>query len=958
MNRKGLVRLPIATFGWKAEKVVSSRTVEICIESLPLAKSLMKLFAENGIPRDQLSGFVDDANKRHYLAVFHRLIAAIAMSVSGAKSSKDLKVSDFLAILTSFSVPELRSFKRLDLWGTTYDRPGKFLREMARVLGHLFESQELRQFYRADRRDSVFKNGTGSIPINLFAMPPEHLKGWRNLYDDWRRSVPPRSKAPHPAMGRLLMYLNSEFSCEEVIDPAVFLSTKRDNSFIDFILRSRKTNKQKEFSGSARTEFSDIKRFSEYVAEVSGLIDAGKRIYPLVSDQELKNYTVGLSKSGQINDSGEASSNPLPPVLYAIWQEILLEGENGWPGRHEMCHFFLEGAERYCPVLPTLFLFPFEIPQRFIQLLTMDTGEGDIARFDGRKMRWEKANWSSNAGYWKRTLRSKEPRGYARRTRNPNITGFYFNTNKTGRPFVVPWQNETAHNMLARVCEWVERWVPLSQPIKAAVYRDELKHYDKNYLNRFPDIFPVFRLPPKNSQKGGLPVNKHVFRQFWLDGMLETQNRYNARVSPELALYFVTVNKQGKPILCDYMPHGMRVAGITLMLEAGVPISVVSRLLVGHATVLMTSRYNKNDPAYYSDMMTDFRAKHGSGTQDIGIESLKRMSFEQARRRTVGGSEDAVQAAYRADKNLWVERDLGICPWMGQRCHDGGECIRRDIRNGVDRSVYESVETGNCILCRHLMTDPSYIEAFYDHGELQMRRNLVLARRYIELEAKLHQLEQPSHLDLASADSVNRDQQIRSLNANLNDIVGAQTAISKSIAYGQRYIEQLRVLERGDYTEGDGTSGGRKLVHPENALDQWTEGALPDQWVPISDFEHLTRIVRTAELYTGMFDAEAEASFKHAVDNLMVEAGYSPISLNARTPEEKKADYVRTANAIMSKIDRQQLIALEDGTVTPASLGFAEIFNALELMPLPTLSQPALISGPRSASKGQSGVRS
>ncbi|WP_156387088.1 MULTISPECIES: hypothetical protein [unclassified Rhizobium] len=209
------------------------------------------------------------------------------------------------------------------------------------------------------------------------------------------------------------------------------------------------------------------------------------------------------------------------------------------------------------------------------------------------------------------------------------------------------------------------------------------------------------------------------------------------------------------------------------------------------------------------------------------------------------------------------------------------------------------------------------------------RRLVVLIRRYNETSNKLFNLEKrcaEEQLTFEAERKING--QRRQLEVDLNDNVQAQTVICETIASGQRYIEQLRLLERFDDPAEVST---RKIIHPDNSLVEWSATTTRDEWVFMSDFEHLTRIVHKSEFFTSIYDPEAEASFKLLVDRMIMEAGYRPISLNRRTEAEKKEDYLRASKLILNSISRQQLISLQDGMCTPNDLGFSKVLKSMKL---------------------------
>ncbi|WP_245355304.1 VPA1269 family protein [Rhizobium leguminosarum] len=241
--------------------------------------------------------------------------------------------------------------------------------------------------------------------------------------------------------------------------------------------------------------------------------------------------------------------------MYAILREILEEGERGWPGSQPFCNVFI-GTERvYCPIFVALFLIPFELPERFAQLRRLDSGEGDEQRFDGEKLSWE-ANDGPHAGYWKTHGVKNHQRGYAKKTSNQKITGFQINTNKTGKPWLIPWQNPRMHKVFWQVRRWVEKYVPIKGPLEPKAYLDAVEP-DLGYEERYPHIFPLFRLPPTSTNQGGGPPTVNEVNRFWLALMLEVQTRWNQQCLPEEAETFVIMGKNGQPEKSLYNPHGM-----------------------------------------------------------------------------------------------------------------------------------------------------------------------------------------------------------------------------------------------------------------------------------------------------------------------------------------------------------------------------------------------------------------
>src|SRR5690606_24925993 len=115
-------------------------------------------------------------------------------------------------------------------------------------------------------------------------------------------------------------------------------------------------------------------------------------LWPLVTTAELgkarhEDRALGARKPK------ESRSVALPPYLQPSVEEILNEGESGWPGT---CSLFYESYPNkngvlqrlFSPVLPTFFKVMMILPLRGVQLIRLDSGEGDRRVFDGGARTW------------------------------------------------------------------------------------------------------------------------------------------------------------------------------------------------------------------------------------------------------------------------------------------------------------------------------------------------------------------------------------------------------------------------------------------------------------------------------------------------------------------------------------------------------------------------------------------
>src|SRR5690606_9562085 len=110
--------------------------------------------------------------------------------------------------------------------------------------------------------------------------------------------------------------------------------------------------------------------------------------------------------------------------------------------------------------------------------------------------------------------------------------------------------------------------------------------------------FPLFRLPAgRRGQVHGAPPSQRRRDQAWQELMLETERRWN-EMNPDRPIKIVKRQRDtGQPYGALYNLHGLRVTGLTRLFMSGVPIEILSKLVAGHAGLIMTLYYLKFKPA-------------------------------------------------------------------------------------------------------------------------------------------------------------------------------------------------------------------------------------------------------------------------------------------------------------------------------------------------------------------------
>ena len=267
----------------------------------------------------------------------------------------------------------------------------------------------------------------------------------------------------------------------------------------------------------------------------------------------------------------------------------------------------------WVPTLTYMFLTMLEIPLRRIQVLCLDSGEGDLVIYDPESKKWNE-NTSSLAGYWKRHPEAKViNRGVIRKLGSDDkpVVGFHINTNKSqdknassgelaGYP--IPWENEIVIKLLTDLRKWQQKYNPVKAPTAFSNINTTSVFGtipSEIILKEIPDRFYLFRSPlSSNGFHPDSPPTDYQCRYFWrlLMTKLEEVLNYEGDDVKIIGRSEVT-GRTGEPA---FNIHGLRVATLTALAENGVPIEVLSKVIAGHSSILMTIYYLKFDAAAIS----------------------------------------------------------------------------------------------------------------------------------------------------------------------------------------------------------------------------------------------------------------------------------------------------------------------------------------------------------------------
>ncbi|WAJ28904.1 VPA1269 family protein [Antarcticirhabdus aurantiaca] len=565
-----------------------------------------------------------------------RLLASLSMSVNGAKCLADLGPEGTKTWLSFFKSETDAMRWRTDLWGGSEPHYLEALRHICFALSRIFPDQGFEDFGRNARPDFLRRGSHAQTYGVLAAKYPK----WNALFEDFRTKNPTVGSKLKGSLHSLISYIHESRDTLQVEDPVAFMTGPRPSTrFVTFLINVRLQNGKKPFSQPVLNSLNHIRRFNQFFELMYPQHRSPLQLVTLLDIDHVKGK-IDAEDGGR--PPAESVSTPLPRNLYEKTKEILLEGKGGWPGTCSLCYIFVDGERTYCPVLPTLYLALFEIPLRAGQTKRLDSGEGDLDRFEPTTNRWIK-NKGPHRGHWVNAEKKRPHRGFAARMPNSKLTGIFVNTNKTGKPFVIPWQNFEFFRLLDELRMFQEKHQPIDAPIHPEVYIEQADNVPKSALSQYPSIFPLFRVPDSRMRKGlyTLPNNR-MTNQFWQFLMAELERRHNIE-NPDDPLSIVNRPEKypnGQPHGAVFKPHGMRVAGITALAEAGVPITIISKFVAGHDTILMTLYYYHLRPELIHQLIAEVLIgvawqprQHQQAEQvnlPIGVEPLRRSTAKAA----------------------------------------------------------------------------------------------------------------------------------------------------------------------------------------------------------------------------------------------------------------------------------------------------------------------------------------
>lgn len=816
----------------------------------------------------------------------------------------------------------------------------KAIRYLARCFDKHLNSTDCLKLVELQRRDTRHKTK------DLFDNPKKHMKAWVNSFHEFLNAKN-AFETGHlkDRFTKFRNFLEFTYTSDFPSDPKLYFSKFRNDEFYNWLKDDR--DKKSISSSVLILTLTTIVDFSNwYIGEyMSETDETGELVtvgYPILS---MHKFTQAVSEYGS-EDNGKdiklsESAKPTPPIWMILkLKEILTENDFAWPkslsDQYNENIVDEDGNPIWIPVIAYVYLVMLEIPIRKIQVIRLDSGEGDQWRYNPETDVWAK-NDHQLTNYWKNIGAKVHNRGVLRRKLISGVLApqfvFYINSNKVSDKEVgfseksgyeIPWKNATVIKYLDDLRGWQEKYNPVTYPVRfqdipKTVFEAEPS---ESVLVRIPDRFYLFRSAKdiKNGNRQMPPTNRNL-HEFWVKLMAELERRLHSE-GIECQIILTRNKTTNAPQSALYTPHGLRVAGLTSLAQQGVPIEVLSKIVAGHKSILMTIYYVKYHPSHITEILNEASRDIELDYQKSFQNWLKEAAWDEVAKYAAFNSSEAINSI-KSDAagclvGLWNSTNLGICPYNGTRCHDGGKCIRK---NGK-KNTYLPVEDKNCVVCRHFITGLPWLTELWVHANSLILQSEKKAAEIQENEQVVQTLK-VEQLTLRKKGQDVSPQLVTKLKKN--ETIQERLAIEEDKLFNALHsthnlIEKIKNLPKPPISSVQGDSSD---CVPALLMDSESDFDIDYTETP-NNFSNLDFVIQASRIYKHERNEDFERERDQFIDTILLRNGFEPMMLMNLTSEEKQQSADSFAKFLVTRFDGETLQLLKDGRKTFAELGIEQ----------------------------------
>lgn len=411
-----------------------------------------------------------------------------------------------------------------------------------------------------------------------------------------------------------------------------------------------------------------------------------------------------------------------------------------------------EVYELWSPVISVALLIKLSLPLRTYQVRMLDSGEMDTYKYV-QENKTEQGEWIKNdsplsKGDKNYPFEKGVLRKFINTESNIDMTGFFINTNKTAdinkdeyeKGYEVPWQYEEVQYWLVKLRDWQQKYNPVAEPTPWTMLKK--KHLgnikDIKILKQMGSTTFLFRNASVSNEKH-LPIIDKSLILLWYKLLSKLEIEVNKDLNTQKPIKFIK-NKQ----TTFYPLHALRVSLITAYaLEGGVPIQILSKMVAGHSTLIMTLYYTKPGISYITDTLTEAQNKLNEKEIESYERFLRENGLEEIKNNIAINDNIAYEAFINARESggaSIIVGDKGICPKGNFGCDCGGIFINDDTGKTTYGAVPGYPEM-NCVRCRWFITGPAFLPGLVHHINVIGYNISETSKRMLEFQDKIEELE-------------------------------------------------------------------------------------------------------------------------------------------------------------------------------------------------------------------------
>ena len=629
-------------------------------------------------------------------------------------------------------------------------------------------------------------------------------------------------------------------------------------------------------------------------------------------------------------------------------------------------------TEVWSPVRSVALLTKLHVPLRSSQVRWLDSGEADTWRYqttgrDGPERGhpapgepWP-VDWVLNTGpLAEGDERHPVRRGVFRRIEDREFrtrsTGLFVNTNKTAdadvdgddKGYLIPWQKDDLLYWLEKLRNWQAKYNPIDAPVAWSTLQQKHLGDVKSVaaLARYADTCFLFRDAAAKGEDRAKPITRFFMEILWypLLKALQDEERANGITYAD-----------GRPIqlVKDYPDnhscqkstlfplHSLRVSLLTcLALDGEVPLPVLSKLVAGHARLIMTIYYQKVTPYRVSELLAEAQKRMQEGSPESVRRFLAEESFRTLAERLVTLDQASFRSALGEEPGDrvpagWMPVPIGWCLAGGNTspseanakvpgCYNGGS----KLSVNYSRPVHGGMR--NCVACRWLVTGPQYLAALCARANEVSLQLSDASQVLIDLEETTTALRREAYQAERRGELWTRAQELSDLVVRYERQASVVDSHGTTLAYAWRLILRcLRVAADSD---------GKALVATGQAADVRLALREVD-----SRMLQIHRVCMDAEIQPDIEPGEALFVRSQWIDAALDRDGHRPVMFSLTKDQQLKIgnrlldDLGEQHNPDDPELGREEvLLAIEHGD-SLAELGLfgatMESLNAIAAEP-------------------------